>query len=280
MAMARAPRLRRKSTTPRDVAPPNILTGVSPDHESRFDGRTRLIDEWVWEVDNELRLNFVSERVAAVLGFSPSEMAGESFQRFGRFTLAARPFSEADWANPFCDVHFETMDVDGRLRLFLMNGLPIFHPQTGEFSGAHGTAREVDGRAETASTVMGSFLSHLSHDLRTPISTIIGFSGILIDTREELSKEQCRTFAEHIHTAGCTLIDLLDDAVDLARIDSGLADISADVLDLADVLSECLVQVKRKAGSRGVSVFERVTGGQRSLYEPIGCDCAKSYKSS
>jgi PAS domain S-box-containing protein len=106
--------------------------------------------------------------------------------------------------------------------------------------------------AERASNAKSQFLSSMSHELRTPLNAILGFSQVLeMDTR--LSKDQLESISE-IHYAGRHLLDLINEVLDLARIESGKTDLSLEGLDLRLVVMECLALAAPMATKYGVGL--------------------------
>ena len=104
-------------------------------------------------------------------------------------------------------------------------------------------ARDVAERANRAKT---DFLSRMSHELRTPLNAILGFSQVL-RLRERALPAGVGEQLGHIETAGWHLLDLINDVLDLSRIESGTLVISQDAVALAPVVAECLRMVEATA---------------------------------
>ncbi|MBL6946764.1 MAG: EAL domain-containing protein, partial [Rhodospirillales bacterium] len=133
----------------------------------RLDDITRLVTDWVWETDENFHLKFLSIRVFEILGFHSLELVGRKLTDFGRFVAKDGTQAEIDLMSPFRDVSFETRDRKGSPRIFLVSGLPVYDPDTGEYSGVLGTARDVTEkqRAELA-------LRDSERNLRTVVSNV------------------------------------------------------------------------------------------------------------
>jgi PAS domain S-box-containing protein len=98
--------------------------------------------------------------------------------------------------------------------------------------------REARLAAEAASAAKSDFLSSMSHELRTPLNAILGFAQLLVrDTREPLSARH-KQRVEHILKGGEHLLRLINDILDLSRIEAGGISISTEPVSVADVLSE------------------------------------------
>jgi PAS domain S-box-containing protein len=106
--------------------------------------------------------------------------------------------------------------------------------------------------AEAASNAKSEFLSSMSHELRTPMNSILGFAQLLArDTREPLSARHRERIA-HILQSGEHLLRLIDDVLDLARIESGRIPISAEPVGLHDVMQDIVRTLAPLASERGL----------------------------
>jgi PAS domain S-box-containing protein len=98
--------------------------------------------------------------------------------------------------------------------------------------------REARAVAEAASAAKSEFLSSMSHELRTPLNAILGFAQLLVrDQREPLSPRHTQR-VEHILKGGEHLLRLINDILDLSRIEAGGVSVSTEPVSVADVLDE------------------------------------------
>ncbi|RTK97390.1 MAG: hypothetical protein EKK65_12705, partial [Lysobacterales bacterium] len=103
-----------------------------------------------------------------------------------------------------------------------------------------------------ASRAKDRFLASMSHELRTPLNAIIGFTGILLmKLSGPLSAEQEQQLRT-VRSAADHLLALISDLLDLARIESGAAELSREPVDLAEVLAETQRTLLPLAGERGL----------------------------
>ncbi len=110
-------------------------------------------------------------------------------------------------------------------------------------------AKELAERANAAKT---EFLSRMSHELRTPLNAVLGFAQVMaLDTAEPLSDSQ-RARIGHIQTAGWHLLALINDVLDLARIESRQSALNPALVPLAEVVAECLVMNAAAAAAQGI----------------------------
>jgi PAS domain S-box-containing protein len=115
--------------------------------------------------------------------------------------------------------------------------------------------------AERASAAKTEFLSRMSHELRTPLNAILGFTQLLeLDARQPLTGEQ-RERVGHIRQAGWHLLTLINEVLDLSRIEAGAARIEIGPVALAPALDECLTLIATEAGRRRLRVGLEVAPG-------------------
>lgn len=105
--------------------------------------------------------------------------------------------------------------------------------------------------AERANRAKSEFLSSMSHELRTPMNAILGFGQLL--EMEELNETQRENVEEILH-AGNHLLDLINEVLDLAKVEAGRISLSIEAVDLADVLQECLALMQPQVSARGLNV--------------------------
>jgi len=107
--------------------------------------------------------------------------------------------------------------------------------------------------AEAANRAKSTRLASATHDLRTPLNAILGFSDMM--KREALgpiATPRYREYAGHIHDSGRMLMDIIDNILDLSKIEAGRHEIAAETVDAEAVASTCLEIVSLKAQERGV----------------------------
>ena len=109
--------------------------------------------------------------------------------------------------------------------------------------------------ARSANQAKSAFLSSMSHELRTPLNAILGFAQILTSDSLPSTLEQKKEFANHILKSGRHLLTLINEILDLAKVESGTVTLSMEPVALADTLQETRTMVEPIAASRGVRVL-------------------------
>ena len=108
--------------------------------------------------------------------------------------------------------------------------------------------------AEKANLAKSQFLSSMSHELRTPMNAILGFAQLMAaDFENDLSDDQIENLGEIIH-AGEHLLTLINEVLDLSRIDAGKIQMSIESVELKLVIDECLALIAPLAEQRGITV--------------------------
>ena len=92
--------------------------------------------------------------------------------------------------------------------------------------------------AETANQMKSDFLANMSHELRTPLNAIIGYSEILQEDAEDIGQPEFVLDLKRIHGAGKHLLKLINDILDLSKIEAGKMDIYLEEVNLENVISE------------------------------------------
>jgi PAS domain S-box-containing protein len=148
-----------------------------------------------------------------------------------------------------------------------------FHDRDRKLQGVFAAARDVTERkrldqvlqennvelgnaklaAETANLAKSDFLSSMSHELRTPLSAILGFAQ-LIQTGSPLPTATQMRSIDQILQAGWYLLELINEVLDLALIESGKMSLSLEPISLAEVLHECEAMIESQAKKNGISV--------------------------
>jgi len=109
--------------------------------------------------------------------------------------------------------------------------------------------------ARAANQAKSAFLSSMSHELRTPLNAILGFAQILASKDMPTTPEQKQEFAGHILKSGRHLLTLINEILDLAKVEAGALSLSMEPVPLAEVMLECQSMIAPLAATRGIRVL-------------------------
>ena len=118
---------------------------------------------------------------------------------------------------------------------------------------AEGALHDAMVAAETANQAKSAFLSRMSHELRTPLNAILGFAQLLDTGSPHPTPTQQRNIGQ-ILKAGWYLLELINEILDLALVESGKLTLSTECVSLSEVIQECRLMIEGEALKRGISV--------------------------
>ncbi len=120
--------------------------------------------------------------------------------------------------------------------------------------------------AERSSKAKTDFLSSMSHELRTPLNAILGFAQLLGNGKQPLAERQQRQ-VDQILRSGSHLLNLINEVLDLARIESGHTQVSLEPINLQEVIEETLEIVRALAVNQNIGLQVQLEGTQNCLVE-------------
>lgn len=107
---------------------------------------------------------------------------------------------------------------------------------------------------ERADRLKSEFLASMSHELHTPLHTIIGFSELLAEQTEGILDEKQRRFLDHIRKDSLYLLALINDILDLSEIEAGRLEMQRESLDVAVVLEEALLLIRPFGSAKSIKI--------------------------
>jgi two-component system cell cycle sensor histidine kinase PleC len=131
----------------------------------------------------------------------------------------------------------------------------------GELEQAKAKSDEAARRAEAANLAKSRFLAQMSHELRTPLNAVLGFSEVM--KSEILGPHSVSTYKDYagdIHASGEHLLNLINEVLDLSRIEAGRYELNEEPVSLAAVAEDCHYLMKLRATNRNITLHE--------LFEP------------
>ncbi len=124
-----------------------------------------------------------------------------------------------------------------------------------ELETANALSDEARRRAEAANIAKSRFLATMSHELRTPLNAILGFSEIMKDeVLGPMHNSNYQSYAEDIHGSGEHLLNLINEILDLSRIEAGRHELHEEPLSLEHVVEECGSMMKVRARAKSITL--------------------------
>jgi PAS domain S-box-containing protein len=215
----------------------------------------------------------VNKQMEALTGCSRDELIGAPFKNY--FTDALR--AEAGIKRVLSETKLTDYELTARARdgkeTVVSYNATTFYDRDRTLQGVFASARDITERkildqalqetnlalqgakhaAEKANLAKSDFLSNMSHELRSPLNAILGFSQLMQSGTPQPTQVQ-RQSIEQILQAGWYLLELINEILDLALIESGKLSLSREPISLADVLSDCRGMIEPLAMKSGIGL--------------------------
>jgi PAS domain S-box-containing protein len=220
------------------------------------------------------KITDVNEGSIKVTGVPRQKLVGTDFSDYFTEPERAREgYREAFSKGAVTDYPLTIRHEDGHLTDVLYNA-SVYKDVQGNVLGVFAAARDVTERkrldqvlreknielesarsvAEQANHAKSDFLSSMSHELRTPLGAILGFAQLMESGKPEPTPAQKRSI-DQILKAGWYLLELINEILDLALIESGKLSLSLEPVSLEEVLHECEIMVEPQAKERNIHVI-------------------------
>lgn len=243
--------------------------------ETRFRDFALTSSDWFWETDEFHRFTYLSEGIRA-FGHDPAKLVGRTRMEFAADSIDEAAKWEEHFAllnghKPFRDFVYTRRLDDQTTHTGLVSGSPFFDP-SGRFLGYRGTARDITKQvlaertlrdakeaAEAANLAKSQFLANISHELRTPLNAIIGFSEMLERGLAGPMQPKQQEYAGLVHESGQHLLNVINDILDLAHVDSGKFELHEESnVDLRQIIDACVALIRDRAKGRDIALSTEI----------------------
>ncbi len=246
----------------------DVTEALRADHELR-EGRERYrhiienANEIIYRADFRGRFTYVNPASIRITGYDEDELLGRHYIELidPEYREAARHFYEHQFRTCERSSYFEfPMITKSGVRAWVGQNVLTLFEDNGRIAGYEAIARDITQRkgieeelarardaALQSARAKSEFLANMSHEVRTPLNGILGTAGLLLGT--PLAPEQ-REYAEMIRSAGETLLSIVNDVLDLARVEAGKLTIEWVDFHLDDILDRCTEDFAARAAAK------------------------------
>jgi signal transduction histidine kinase len=121
--------------------------------------------------------------------------------------------------------------------------------------------RRATVQAERASTAKAEFVASMSHELRAPLNAVIGYSELLLEEAADEQDDQSIADLEKIHSAGHHLLKLVNEVLDLSKIEAGKMELALDEVSVGELLETLVERERARADAKGISLTLQLGDG-------------------
>jgi PAS domain S-box-containing protein len=262
-----------------DAALPGRADAFSVQHDERWRLALEGGDQGVWDWDARKKGLYYSEAWKAIVGHSGAEIDVHAREWLRRIHPDDRPHARAKLLahlrgeTPVYTVEHRMRHKNGHDVWVLNSGKVVLRADNGRALRMVGTMIDVSSQrhaesslrdkraAELANVAKSEFLSRMSHEMRTPLNAVIGFTQLLLSRRNAPDADEVRDYAEHVLRAGEHLLALTNDVLDLQHVEEGRMELEAADLPLDRVVAQVVDQLAAAAEERGIHFDNHVPAG-------------------
>lgn len=216
-------------------------------------------------------LTFVSPAVRKVMGAEPEDVVGLNIIEMMHKDDQTEARNKLEALNIGADsvrISFRLPNLKGEFIWLESTVHPILDERTGQMVEAIAITRDISERkeyeqrlldarekAETANRTKSTFLANMSHELRTPLNAVIGFSEILKrQMYGPLGDAVYDEYANLIYESGTHLLDLINDILDMSKVEAGKMEIEPEPIDMVEIVETCMRFVEAKSEAKNQRV--------------------------
>jgi PAS domain S-box-containing protein len=248
--------------------------------EARLGEMEAILDtatDGVLVFDEHGRIGSINRSAQALFGVEPSEVLGTPFTDLfaEESRKAALDYLDGIASNGVASVLNDGREVIGKVP---QGGLiPLFMTmgrlgKTGKFCAVlrditHWKNAEEElvaarRSAEAANAQKSDFLAKISHEIRTPLNAIIGFSEVMMEERfGPIENPRYRDYLRDIHVSGSHLMSLINDLLDLSKIEAGKLDLSFESVAINETIQECVALMQPQANRQRIIIRTSLSSG-------------------
>ena len=224
--------------------------------ERRFADFADVSSDWFWETDADLKFSYFSDRFEDITGVAPDTLLGRTRKQTGAPGSDPKAYAEMlqclQDRRPFRDFQHLRIKPNGETVHLAISGKPAFG-QDGQFIGFRGIGRDITHEhlsrerlnkalieAEQINHAKSEFLATVSHEFRTPLNAILGFSEMF---REQyfgpLGSKIYAQYADDIYDSGKHMLALINDILDISTIEAQKRPLHFETINILEIAVDC-----------------------------------------
>jgi PAS domain S-box-containing protein len=251
--------------------------------ESRFRELLEAAPDAIIKVDREGRIVLLNVIAEQMFGYRREELVGEPVDMLIPEAARGRHSAHraAYWANPVTrpmgfgmilmarrrdgtefpvEISLSPVKTDDGFRVMAIIRDATAKQKADEaLHEANQRLEEQNRELDRANQLKSEFLASMSHELRTPLHTIIGFTELLAEELEGPLNEKQKRFLSHVHQDSKHLLELINDILDLSKVEAGQMQLHPEAFDARAVINEAVNSTRQMASGRGITVENRVS---------------------
>jgi PAS domain S-box-containing protein len=257
----------------REVGDEDALTFELARSEARADELSAILDtatDGVIVIDQRGKIGSMNRAAEALFGIEASDYAGRYFTDLiaDESQKAALDYLDGLAANGVASVLNDGREVIGRVPSGGLIPLFMTMGRIGTSDKFAAVLRDITHwknveseliaarrAAEAANAQKSDFLAKISHEIRTPLNAIIGFSEVMMGERfGPIGNERYRSYLHDIHVSGAHLLSLINDLLDLSKIEAGKVDLSFEAVPVNAAIQECVALMQPQANRERIII--------------------------
>ncbi len=265
-----AGRVRFYEGTVIDITQRKLAEQALRQNEERFRDYAETASDWFWETGPDHRFTYMSSGIGRFGAGAHSRIGKTRIELAVGAELEPEKWRQhqatLDRHEPFREFVYRSARDNGEIAYVTVSGKPVFDA-AGTFRGYRGSARDVTAtvlaaerlhaamaEAEAANHAKVAFLANMSHELRTPLNAILGFADMIRSRIFGPDDPRYFEYARFICDSGNHLLNLVNDVLDMAKIDAGRLELAFGEVDLGELAAAQAELLAPRARERGISL--------------------------
>lgn len=248
--------------------------------EERYRTLSDNIQDFLWSaenVDGQLRIVFITSAVTAITGYSREEFLGDSTMFYRIVNPDDLPVLKTNLRTLFGKTRRKTDEIELRIihsqghSVWIRNKLTLIRDQKGKVQKVFGLVSDISLQKKAEEELKSSaeglrklneakdrFMSIISHDLRTPFSSILGFTDLLLAHPNRLSDDEKRQYVQYIQESSRNMLNLVNSLLDWTRIQTGRIPFAPSKSNLSTIIGRSVKMISGAGLQKNIRILEEI----------------------